>query len=129
MNNKEVKEKYTEIKLEMYEGVVEAEFGWKVEAIGWLDILEPFEKGKVPDGFVEKLRNLYNNGIIIMTMGFHECEFCIDEKRSDIAKSSIEKLLRDEENKIEYIFPEMIFHYMEEHNFKPSNAFINFVIR
>ena len=101
---------------------------YKPVAIGYLDITEEYKRGYVPQKFIDKLRILFNEGISIATMGFHECEFCIDEERKDRGKSSSEKTLRDDENKIKYIFPEMIFHYIEEHNFKPSDEFITFIM-
>jgi len=103
----------------------------KVVAIGWLDWRDEFEKGEVSLRFLNKLRILWNEGGHIGTLGYHTCEFCngFDEDQKTPATSSCEKILVDRENKIEYHFPEMIFHYIEVHNFKPSNEFIEFVMR
>lgn len=107
--------------------------GYKYVAVGYLDITEKqYEVGDVPDGFVKKLECLYNRGGVIATMGHHECEFCINQgvkKLPRDALSSTEKTLTDKENKIIYIFPEMIFHYIKVHTFKPSQVFIDFVMR
>ncbi len=103
---------------------------YKFVAIGYLSIDEEFEKGEVSTNFLTKLKVLWGEGIILGSLGSHECEFCIDEDNYEKrGKSSSEKELVDRENKIRYIFPEMIFHYITEHNFKPSNEFIEFVMR
>jgi len=102
-------------------GMIEEDF--KIVAIGYLSIDEPFEKGEVSANFLTKLNVLWNEGMTLATAGHHICEFC------NKAKSSSEKVLVDRENKIKYIFPEMLFHYCIEHKFKPSNEFIEFVMR
>ena len=101
----------------------------KIVAIGYLDISEPFEKGEVSTNFLNKLEILWNKGLTLGSLGHHECEFCIDEGNyKGRATSSSEKILIDKKNKIEYIFPEMIFHYIKEHKFKPSDEFIKLVM-
>jgi len=103
---------------------------YKFIAIGYLSIEEEFEKGEVSQNFLTKLRVLWNEGGTTGSLGFHECEFCIDEGNYEKrGKSSSEKELIDKENKVKYKFPEMIFHYITEHKFKPSNEFIEFVMR
>jgi len=102
---------------------------YKFVAIGYLSIDEEFEKGDVSTSFLTVLRILYNEGHTLGSLGHHECEFCIDEGIFPRGQSSSEKILIDEENKIKYLFPEMIFHYIEKHKFKPSNEFIEFVMR
>jgi len=98
---------------------------YKFKAIGYLDITEPYEKGIVSQSFVNKLRQIWKTGMTLGSLGFHTCEFCEGE---DKATSSCEKILVDKENKIKYIFPEMLIHYIEKHEFKPSNEFIRFVM-
>ena len=130
MKNQEVEQKETELQSAMNnlcltEGHPNLVRDLKIIAIGWLDISEPFEKGEVSSSFLAKLRLLWEDGPILSTLGFHECDFCEGEK----AKSSREKILIDKENKIEYIFPEMIFHYIEKHNYCPPEEFIRFVMK
>jgi hypothetical protein len=131
MKNKEVEQKEIEMQNEMNEfclrgGHPNLVQEFKIVAIGWLDSSEPFEKGEVSVSFITKLRLLWNEGLILATLGFHECDFCEIGKK---AKSSREKVLMDKENKIKYIIPEMIFHYIEEHGYKPQKEFIEFVMR
>jgi len=98
---------------------------YKYKAIGYLDITEPYEKGIVSQIFVNKLKQIWDLGLTLASLGHHTCEFCEGKEK---ATSSSEKTLVDKENKIKYIFPKMIFHYMEVHEFKPSNEFIKCVM-
>ncbi len=103
---------------------------FKFVAIGYLSIDEKFEKGEVSTNFLTKLKSLWDEGMVLSSLGHHECEFCIDEGNYEKrGQSSSEKELVDRENKIRYIFPKMIFHYIQVHKFKPSNEFIEFVMR
>lgn len=122
MNNKEAREHQEEMNRGANRDV-------RVVAIGYLDITEPFEKGAVPKGFLDRLRKLYDEGMVLGSLGHHDCEFCIKEGNYEgRATSSSEKILTDEGNGVDYIFPEMIFHYIKKHNFKPSDEFIAFVM-
>ena len=133
MKNKEVEQQHIEAQQRLNEmltenGMMKEDF--KIVAIGYLSIDEEFEKGEVSQNFLNKLKILWNEGGATMSLGFHECEFCIDEGNyENRGKSSSEKVLIDKENKIKYLFPEMIFHYITEHKFKSSNEFIEFVMR
>lgn len=98
---------------------------YKPVAVGYLDITEEYRKGPVSQNFINKLRMIWDSGGCSMSMGHHDCEFCEGE---DKAKSSCEKILRDKENKIEYKFPEMIFHYIEEHDYQPPEDFVLFIL-
>ena len=136
MNNKEVEqqEKKHMDSLKKYakeNGFEMPEMGtFKTKAIGYLAWGEPFEKGIVSTSFLNKLKLLWSEGMTLGSLGHHECEFCIDEGNyENRGMSCQEKILIDERNKIKYKFPEMIFHYIEKHNFKPSNEFIGFVMR
>ena len=134
MNNKEVEDKHNEMSKKMaeeYGGHMIEEAEYKCKAIGYLCIREKYDVGKVPDEFVTKLYWIFHHGLIIGSMGHHECEFCINQGVKELpkdAKSSCEKRLRDKKNKIDYWFPEMIFHYIKVHMFKPSDEFIKFII-
>ena len=133
MKTREVEQQHIEAQERLNEmltenGMMKEDF--KVVAIGYLSIDEEFEKGEVSQNFLTKLKVLWGEGGVTMSLGFHECEFCIDEGNyEERGRSSSEKTLIDTENKIKYIFPQMIFHYITEHKFKPSNEFIEFVMR
>ncbi len=122
----EFQEKWNKERLEY--GMPEEHF--KHIAVGYLSIDEDFEKDEVSQNFLNKLRILWSEGMILGSLGSHECEFCIDEGNYEgRGRSSEEKELVDRENKIRYFFPKMIFHYIEVHKFKPSNEFIEFVMK
>ncbi len=132
MNNRQVEDKHDEMSEKMakeYGMIKEAEY--KCKAIGYLSIRERYEVGEVPEGFVEKLKQILDSGTYTCSLGYHECEFCLNQgvkKLPRDALSSCEKRLRDEQNKIDYMFPEMIFHYIKVHQFKPSDKFIEFIM-
>lgn len=133
MNNKEVEQQHLKMQNEFNKFLLEK--GRSIEkvkfvAVGYLDTVEEFEKGEVSTNFLSKLKLLWNEGITLASMGHHECEFCEGGYGTgERATSSSEKELTDKENKIKYLFPEMIFHYITEHKFKPSQQFIEFVMR
>lgn len=137
MNNKEVEQEHIEIQNRFNESLLEKHHpikdfiqDFKFVAVGYLSIDEEFEKGEVSANFLTKLKVLWGEGITLGSAGHHECELCIDEGNYEgRGTSSSEKELIDKENKIKYLFPEMIFHYITEHKFKPSNEFIEFVMR
>lgn len=95
---------------------------YKSVAVGYLDITEEYRKGIVSQNFINKLRQIWDTGLLLGSMGHHTCEFC------GKATGSSEKVLRDEKNRIEYMFPEMIFHYIEKHDYQPPEEFVLFVL-
>jgi len=133
MKNKEVEQQHLKWQKRLNEYAIKNGYpieDYKFVAIGYLSIDEEFEKGEVSQNFLTKLKVLWNEGGVTGALGFHECEFCIDEGNYEKrGMSNSEKVLIDRENKIKYLFPEMIFHYITEHKFKPSNEFIEFVMR
>lgn len=103
---------------------------YKIVAIGYLDSSEEFEKGEVSTNFLSKLKLLWDEGMTLSSMGHHECTLCEGGYGTgERAISSSEKVLIDTENKIKYIFPWMIFHYITEHKYLPPKKFIEFVMR
>lgn len=129
MNNQEVEEHHQKMQSKFNEFLKQKNQPiqtFKFIAVGYLILDEEFEKGKVPKEFIEKLRLLWSEGITLASLGYHTCEFC---KGKNKATSSSEKTLIDKENNIQYIFPEMIFHYIEVHNYLPPLNFIKFVMK
>jgi len=102
---------------------------YKSVAIGYLDITEEYPKGPVSQNFINKLRQIWDTGGVAMTLGFHECEFCIDEGNYEgRERSSSEKIIIDEKNNIQYKLPKMIFHYIEKHGYQPPEEFVLFIL-
>ena len=129
MKQSEVEKKQyrTQERLSKEFGIVE---NFKFVAVGYLDITEEYPKGPVSQNFLYKLKIVWDEGGCTMTLGFHECEFCIDEGNyENRATSSTEKVLVDRENNIKYIFPEMIFHYITKRNYQPPKEFVEFILK
>ena len=132
MNNKQVKEQRIKSQQELNKMLGKNHLfldECKIVALGYLEFGEPFEKGIVSTSFLTKLDVLWNEGRTLGALGHHECEFCIDEGNyKDRGLSNEEKELVDRVNKVRYLFPRMIFHYIKKHGFKPSDQFIEFVM-
>ncbi len=134
MINKEVEDEHNKMKDEMakdYGGHLIKEAEYRVKAIGYLCIREKYDVGEVPEGFVEKLKQVYHSGVMMGSLGFHECEFCLNQGVKELSKdalSSEEKTVRDEKNKIDYMFPKMIFHYIKIHQYYPPKEFIRLIM-
>lgn len=89
--------------------------------IGWLDRRHDFEKGDVPEGFIEKLKKLPT---FTAHAGYHNCHFCKGGGR-DTWSSSIKMVIG---NGVVYLTPDMIVHYVRDHHYKPPQEFINAVM-
>ena len=76
-----------------------------------------YPKGEVPEGFLEKLKKVESTAEVIQSFGFHVCEYC------GKARSSREYMAGD------YIWPEMLAHYVSVHKYKPPDEFIEFIMR
>ena len=87
--------------------------------VGWLDINEPFNQGMVPDGLLDKLKSIRTCNHM---KGSHRCPFCDNTKSS----SSIWIRLGDYDY---YDSPQMIIHYIEDHNYLPPQEFIDAVMK
>jgi len=93
----------------------------KLYSIGWIDEGKPYNKGKVPKEFIQKLKELIKTPHIGMPYrGYHNCYFC-DETLGD------DELFILGKNKI-YVCPDSIDHYIEKHNYCPPKEFINAVM-
>jgi hypothetical protein len=86
--------------------------------IGWLDEGQPYNQGVAPKEFVDKLKQI---PLSVHTKGWHTCPFCGN------AKSYSQYLIRKDRYK-SYDVPEMIIHYMDEHNYLPPQEFIDVVM-
>ena len=87
--------------------------------IGWLDIDQPFNRGILPDGFIDKLKSVRT---CKHQKGSHVCPFCENSKSS----SSIRIRIGDYDY---YDSPQMIIHYVEEHSYLPPQEYIDEVMK
>lgn len=98
---------------------VERSFGVIMVKVGWLDKGQPYTEGVAPKEFVEKLKRI---PLGVHTKGWHDCPFCND------AKSSSQYQLRIGKSLVVYDAPQMILHYIAEHNYLPPQEFIDAVM-
>ena len=108
--------------------------GPHVRAVGWLDNDHDLPTGTVSGEFVGKLSSITKVGDITMSglyedpfdlllsryFGFHTCELCLNFHSGDNIVVPAEKVL--------YVAPVMILHYVEEHQYLPPKAFVDAVL-
>jgi hypothetical protein len=75
-----------------------------------------YPEGEVPEGFLEKLKEVESKGEKVLSFGVHVCEYC------QSAESSSELIVGD------YIWPDMLAHYISVHRYKPPEEFVNFIM-
>lgn len=97
--------------------------------VGWLDKNFPFEKGEVPAGFLNNLKKIAEHQVF-QTRGFHFCDFCreqvVDGKIKCATSSSELRVIG--KNGISYASPQMIVHYIEDHQYLPPKEFVDAVM-
>ena len=93
--------------------------------VGWLGDVDDFTSGDIPKSVVDILRDLCSDrgNLTNECMGVHLCPFC-DGKR---IKGNGEVWI--EYDGKTYIAPQMIHHYIVEHQYKPPKDFIEAVQR
>ena len=89
--------------------------------IGWLDKDKPYTQGECPKDFLNKLKKIK---LSIHTKGWHDCPFCNKSK----SYSQYYIPILPTKNRTGYDVPEMIVHYIEQHNYLPPQEFIDAVM-
>lgn len=103
--------------------------------VGWLTAGQPYARGAVPNGFVERLRRLAE-GRVNLTRGYHFCELCVVEEklRGNDAYEFLqacgglgngEIVIRSD---VCYLAPAMVAHYVAWHDYAPPPEFIEAVL-
>jgi hypothetical protein len=103
--------------------------------IGWLSCRQPFARGAVDPAFVEKLKLLYDRRVR-QSRGFHVCPFC-EEHRLGLPVELNGKVLTLGSAQIEikdgkgrtYVAPDLLYHYVTQHEYLPPQEFIDAVCR
>lgn len=111
--------------------------------VGWLDASEVFTSGFVPAKFLERLADLVENPINL-TRGSHPCDFCLTELRSRSVGEVDGRLVIQELRELDalgggeifvrdrggvcYFAPTLIRHYVERHDYRPPNEFVEAVL-
>lgn len=114
------------------------EFAEKLRAVGWLDGNEVYSKGEVSEAFFERLCELLKNPWNPVDFcGVHQCDFCqfsqefegISRYKNDVIKrTSCANLFIPGDGFI-YVAPELIAHYIDEHNYSPPEEFCRAVMK
>lgn len=109
----------------------------RVLNVGWLEKGQPYSQGETTEKFRRKLLDFCLK-VDYTTFGIHECDFCEDESER-VAKATInqgydrlrlgssEILVCGQEN-ILYLAPDLIYHYVVDHDYQPPDEFIQSVL-
>lgn len=102
--------------------------------IGWLDSEHEYPKGQVSDLFLDKLWDYCCESYII-TFGCHSCDFCNEEEEMGvyIKRGNASLVVGSQEIRIigdgiVYAAPDMIYHYIVDHQYLPPKQFIEAVL-
>lgn len=124
----------------------------KAVYVGWLDVSRSYNRGPVPEGFLDKLK-VISKRKVELTCGHHVCEFCEDSKLVDVPVA--EYRLKGEayhasgaamgrlyetgavgngeirvlgKDGVVYAGPAMLHHYIAMHQYLPPQEFIDAVM-
>lgn len=107
--------------------------GQKILNIGWLDSKHPFNQRKSDELFLDKLFDFCLNRVN-QTRGYHLCPFCksgfglnVRRNKKKIILGSAEIRVKGNNGKI-YAAPNLIYHYVESHNYCPPIEFVEAVL-
>lgn len=99
----------------------------RVRTVGWLDSQHAFPTGSVAPEIVDMLRRLRLSQKVRQMRGFHVCEVCGVEwiRRDDplVILGSAEIWIPDGAANY-FAAPDLIIHYIEDHNYLPPSAFL-----
>ncbi|HEY9059583.1 MAG TPA: hypothetical protein VIO64_03625 [Pseudobacteroides sp.] len=105
--------------------------------VGWLDVAHPFPKGKVSEDFINKLWVYLKVDLMIMR-GFHVCNLCHDPHNGIFIASRNDESLKlgfaeirvlSEDSNVVYAAPDLIYHYILDHSYKPPEEFVKAVLK
>jgi hypothetical protein len=106
----------------------------EVIAIGWLDKRHNYPRGETSEEFRERLFEFCFHSVWV-TRGLHFCEFCHPTPRfaAPASRNNRELWMRNAEIRVVYqskvcAAPNLIYHYVVEHGYKPPDAFIEAVL-
>ncbi len=103
--------------------------------IGWIGAKEPFPKGDASDAFLKRLWQ-FCKVPVVQTRGFHVCDLCnmptdvvprFEFERETLKLGSAEIRVIGKDGLI-YAAPNLIFHYVRDHRYKPPQAFVDAVL-
>ena len=108
----------------------------ELRAVGWLERGRDYSKGRVSEGFIQKLRQLATDPWLpYRSLGVHFCDFCDnaeganivadDEDLSGKVAGTIEFFVPGKS--VVYVVPSLILHYIEAHDYYPPPEFMKAV--
>lgn len=114
---------------------IDKNLSYTIINIGWIDNMHEFNKGKVTDEFlislweyikvpINRTRGIYHN---VLLDGKNKT-FVVKYQGYNIILGSAEIRVIDTENKIIYASPNLILHYIVNHQYLPPQCFIEAVI-
>ena len=103
--------------------------------IGWIERTHPFDQGPVSETFLKKLWQ-YCRVPVVQTRGLHFCDLCdmpqgnvpvmdFDGQTLEFGSAEIRVVGA---NGVIYAAPNLIFHYVRDHAYKPPQEFIDAVL-
>lgn len=104
--------------------------------VGWLGRWRWFKKGRTSEEFKEALFRLCRDPSMPGHRGYHRCTFCFSSPRTlgtPESRGGVEVLLGSKVLAIRgpernYAAPNLIYHYVERHRYKPPAEFIEAVL-
>jgi len=121
-----------------YRAVVDSS---RVICVGWLDAKHPFTRGAVDQDFLVALRYLCINHSIDRMRGYHWCNLgdCDTRQRRPPSTIPLEdgdayplgdaEIWVEREDGIEIAAPNLVYHYVTEHQYRPPDYFVDAVLR
>jgi len=106
-----------------------------VTSIGWLSRVSEYSRGDVPIDFIHRLEQLLSSHRVNQMRGYHVCEFCSKSPLTHTLRSGRQVILGSAEIWVPsktgstiYAAPDLVYHYVTEHQYRPPNGFIEAVI-
>ena len=101
-------------------------------AIGWLDREFPYSTGAIDAELMQKLRELAKKPVNL-TRGYHRCQFCAATSAPELSEGTDNigngEIRVPGGNGITYAAPALICHYIDKHNYRPPDVFIQALSR
>jgi hypothetical protein len=105
-------------------------------AVGWLEPPFDFSRGEVKPAIRDRLQTLFSDPWAkFMFFGLHACGFCAqaagvdalraDRGQHDLPRGSTNSLIPG--RAVVYVVPELILHYIDEHQYRPPPPFADAV--
>ena len=108
--------------------------GYILKAVGWIKGLRT-STGQVPDACIKLLINAHMEKKIFSdgTRGIHDCTLCNQSTPEEIWKSDSVRLIGHghyliQKDNVVYMAPELLLHYILNHQYCPPDEFIQAVL-